>query len=69
MRACNTGTVDRVVRVVVGLIALALGLRQGPSAAAYVLYAVALVGLGTGLVGWCPLWALLGINTCGRART
>lgn len=69
MRACNAGTVDRIVRVVVGLIALVLGLRQGASVAAYVLYAVAAVGLVTGLVGWCPLWALLGVNTCGRPQS
>ncbi|MDR7415258.1 MAG: DUF2892 domain-containing protein [Armatimonadota bacterium] len=68
MRACNAGTVDRAIRIVVGLVALWLGLRQGASALAYVLYAVAAVGLVTGVVGWCPLWALLGVNTCARPR-
>ncbi|MCS7173951.1 MAG: DUF2892 domain-containing protein [Armatimonadetes bacterium] len=69
MRACNAGTVDRIVRVVVGLVALLLALRQGATALGYVLYVVAAAGLITGVVGWCPLWALLGVNTCGRART
>lgn len=69
MRACNAGTVDRAVRIVAGLVALWLGLQQGTSVAAYVLYAVAAVGLVTGIVGWCPLWALLGVNTCARPRT
>ncbi|MDR7618046.1 MAG: DUF2892 domain-containing protein [Armatimonadota bacterium] len=69
MRACNAGTVDRAVRIIVGLVALLLALRQGASTTAYVLYAVAAVGLATGIVGWCPLWALLGVNTCGRARS
>jgi uncharacterized membrane protein len=59
--------VDRLVRVVVGLVALVLAVRMGTSTAAYVLYAVAAVGLLTGILRWCPLWALLGINTCGRA--
>ncbi|MCS7235158.1 MAG: DUF2892 domain-containing protein [Armatimonadota bacterium] len=69
MRACNAGTVDRIVRVVVGLVALLVALRQGTTPLAYVLYVVAAAGLITGIVGWCPLWALLGVDTCGRART
>ncbi|MCL6498952.1 MAG: DUF2892 domain-containing protein [Firmicutes bacterium] len=68
MRGC-TGTVDRVVRAAVGLVALVLGLQQGGSALGYVLYAVAAVGLITGLVGRCPLYAVLGLQTCGKARS
>ncbi|MFN3286565.1 MAG: DUF2892 domain-containing protein [bacterium] len=68
MRGC-TGTADRVVRVVVGIVALLLGLQQGGSVLGYVLYAVAAVGLITGLVGRCPLYALLGLQTCGKVRS
>jgi len=67
MRGC-TGSADRVFRVVVGVVALILGLQQGGTALGYVLYGVAAVGLVTGLVGRCPLYALLGIQTCGKAR-
>ncbi|MDR5710162.1 MAG: DUF2892 domain-containing protein [Armatimonadota bacterium] len=67
MRGC-TGTTDRVVRIVVGLVALAVGLQRGGSALGYVLYAVAAVGLVTGIVGRCPLYALLGLQTCGQLR-
>ncbi|MDR5684071.1 MAG: DUF2892 domain-containing protein [Armatimonadota bacterium] len=67
MRGC-TGTADRVVRVMIGLVALFAGLQQGGSALAYVLYLVAGLGLLTGIVGRCPLYALLGIHTCGQAR-
>ncbi len=68
MRGC-TGLADRVVRTVVGLAALLLGLQQGGSAAGYVLYGLAAVGLVTGLVGRCPLYAVLGIQTCGKGRS
>ncbi len=68
MRGC-TGTADRVVRLLVGVGALALALQQGGSVLGYVLYAVAAVGLITGLVGRCPLYALLGLQTCGKARS
>ncbi len=68
MRGC-TGTADRVVRVLVGLGALAFALQQGASLLGYGLYAVAAVGLLTGLVGRCPLYAVLGIQTCGKGRS
>ncbi len=68
MRGC-VGAVDRVVRVLIGLGALTLALWQGGSAVAYVLYAVAAVGLVTGLVGRCPLYALLGLQTCVKGRS
>lgn len=52
-----------------GLGALLLPMQQGSSALAYVLYAVAAVGFITALVGRCPVWALLGIQTCDKARS
>lgn len=56
----NEGTTDRVVRVVVGLALLALTV-VGPKTWWGL---VGLVPLLTGLVGVCPAYALLGINTC-----
>ena len=60
----NVGTVDRVIRIVlgIGLIVLAyFHVFTGLLAiAAYVVAAVALV---TGVVRFCPAWALFGINT------
>lgn len=70
MRGC-VGPVDRVIRIVIGGIAVALGAFAGAlgltSAWAYVLYAMGAIGLLTGLVGWCPLYALFGAQTCRRA--
>ncbi len=68
MRGC-VGTTERVVRALIGLGALLLALQQGGSALAYVLYAVAVVAFVTALVGRCPLWAVLGIQTCDKARS
>ena len=56
----NEGTVDRAVRVVVGLVLLALvfvGLKT-----MFGLFGI--VPLATGLVGFCPLYRLVGMNTC-----
>ena len=56
----NEGTVDRALRVVVGLAVLSL-VFVGPATA---WGWVGLVPLLTGLVGFCPLYSILGINTC-----
>jgi DUF2892 family protein len=60
----NIGTVDRVLRIVVGLalIGAALGLF-GPVYTS-VWGWVGLVPLATALVSWCPLYTALGIRTC-----
>ncbi len=63
----NEGSLDRTVRIVVGLVLLALGLLQTISGAwlwvAVILGAILLI---TGLVGFCPLYTVLGINTCRK---
>jgi len=56
----NEGTVDRVIRVVVGLGILALTF-VGPKS---MWGLVGLVPLLTGVVGFCPLYRVVGINTC-----
>ncbi len=56
----NTGTVDRALRVVVGLAVLSLTV-VGPQTMWGLL---GLVPLLTGLVGYCPLYPLVGANTC-----
>ena len=56
----NEGTVDRALRVVVGLAVLSLAFVGPETAWGW----VGLVPLMTGLVGFCPLYSILGINTC-----
>jgi len=64
--AVNMGSIDRILRIVVGvaLIAWALGLIPGmaPSVGGW----VGLVPLGTDLIGNCPAYSIFGISTCGR---
>lgn len=56
----NEGTIDRALRVVVGLAVLSLVFVGPQTAWGW----VGLVPLATGLIGFCPLYAILGINTC-----
>ena len=62
---CNVGGVERPIRIVVGIVVIAVGafasLPPVGTAVALVAGSIALV---TGAIGYCPLWALLGMNTC-----
>lgn len=60
----NEGKVDRGLRVVVGLALLSLVFVGPQSAWGW----VGLIPLLTGLVGFCPLYSILGFNTCGIGR-
>ena len=60
----NAGTLDRVARIAIGSTVLIAALAiAGPTG--LLLGIVALLLLGTGLAGWCPLYSVLGIDTCG----
>lgn len=56
----NEGTIDRVLRVGLGVALIAL-LFVGPQTPWGWL---GLVPLLTGVVGFCPLYRLVGVNTC-----
>ncbi|MNZ86265.1 hypothetical protein D3C78_1050820 [compost metagenome] len=61
---CNVGKTDKILRIVAGLVLLALG------ATGVIGWwgLIGLVPLATGLLGWCPAYSLLGIKTCSKAR-
>jgi hypothetical protein len=58
----NIGKTERIIRVVLGVGILSLAFVGPHSPWAY----LGSVPLLTGLVGWCPPYALLGLGTAGR---
>lgn len=58
----NEGNLDRALRVVVGMALLGLAATGTLGAWAY----IGVVPLATGLLGWCPLYTAMGLNTCPR---
>ncbi len=60
----NEGTIDRVLRVVLGLGLLSM-VFWGPQTN---LGLIGLVPLLTGVVGICPLYSVLGFNTCPLSK-
>ena len=58
----NVGSADRIVRIALGLGLLSLlFLLEAPMK---YLGLIGIVPLLTSLMGWCPLYTLLGMNTC-----
>ena len=61
----NVGSTDRIVRFVVAAAALVIALVVGAgSVGGIILLAVAAIMAVTGAVGTCPLYRLVGVNTC-----
>ncbi len=60
----NEGTIDRALRVILGLVLLSLVFIGPQTPWGW----VGIVPLLTGLVGMCPLYSVLGINTCGLKK-
>lgn len=56
----NEGTLDRALRIIAGLVLLSL-VFVGPQT---LWGLVGVIPLLTGILGYCPAYSLLGINTC-----
>ena len=58
---CNSGTVDRAARVIVGIALIAMAASGTIGVWGY----IGVVPLLTGAIGFCPAYAIFGMNTCG----
>ena len=58
----NVGRLDRIIRITLGLVLLAMPVLL--TSDARWLGLIGLVPLVTGVARRCPLYALLGLNTC-----
>lgn len=61
----NIGSLDRSIRIVVGIGIMSLAV-VGPQTPWAWLGAIPLI---TGIVGWCPPYAMFGFNTCSRCES
>ena len=58
----NVHNIERVVRVIAGLAIISLVFIGPQSAWGW----LGVIPLATGIIGWCPPYALLGISTCKK---
>ena len=60
----NIGEVEKNVRFVIGVILVLVGYFGGlPTWGAAACYGLAAIAIITGIINFCPLWTILGINT------
>ena len=60
----NEGTIDRALRIVLGLVLISLVFVGPQTAWGW----VGIIPLVTGAIGTFPLYSILGINTCSIAK-
>lgn len=60
---CNVGKIDRALRIVVGAALAAWAFSGGPAWAW-----IGVVPLVTGIVGVCPAYSLIKVNTCSTEQ-
>ena len=66
---CNLSGTERALRMLVGaamLVAAWTGSVNGIAGVALQIFGW--VPLATGVVGWCPFYAILGVSTCRRGN-
>ena len=56
----NEGNLDRVLRIILGLVLVSLVFIGPMTPWGW----VGVIPLATGLIGSCPLYSILGLNTC-----
>jgi hypothetical protein len=61
----NEGTIDRALRVLAGLVLIALAVTGTVGLWGW----IGVVLVATGAIGFCPAYTLLGINTCPMKST
>ncbi|MFZ4757820.1 MAG: YgaP family membrane protein [Burkholderiaceae bacterium] len=61
----NVGGIDRILRIVAGLILVALAATGTVGLWGW----IGVIPLVTGLAGTCPLYSILGLNTCPLKRS
>ena len=58
----NVGGIDRMLRIVLGLVLIGLTLAGTIGVWGW----IGVVPLATGFISFCPLYPLIGINTCAK---
>lgn len=62
---CNLGRTERKTRIGLGILFLGIGgLTMVPEWGSALVFGVGAIALFTGVARHCPVWRMLGINTC-----
>ena len=59
----NVGKVDKILRMVIGLGLISLVFVGPQTPWGW----IGIIPLATALIGWCPLYKIIGVNTCKKS--
>jgi len=66
----NVGPIDMLIRVIISLILFYIGFFDNPIVSSGtsqdIIKYIAIVPLATGVLRFCPLYTLIGMNTCNK---
>lgn len=68
MFTTNVGNTDRVIRIILGIVLLVVWYLAPGHGLRWLPLVLGIVALATGLLSTCPLYSLLGINTCSTKK-
>jgi len=61
----NLGSTDKVIRYILAIVAIIIALLSNVSGLTQaILIAFAVILIGTSLLSFCPLYAIVGLKTC-----
>jgi hypothetical protein len=64
----NVGTIDRVVRIVVGVVLIVYAIPLGfPSTGWNWIGWIGIIPIVTAIVGYCPAYTVLGLSSCSAS--
>lgn len=55
----NVGSAEKIIRIIAGLVLIGLAYSGILGVWAY----IGVILVVTGLINWCPIWAVFGVNT------
>jgi hypothetical protein len=64
----NEGGVDRIIRILAAFVLAGIGWMIAPGIVGGLFFVVAIIAFVTGVMGWCPAYALFHISTSRGAR-
>jgi hypothetical protein len=65
----NVGNVDRIIRVLVGIVLVGAYFIFPEHGYRWIYALLGVIALATGIMSTCPLYSILGINTCPMKRS
>ena len=63
------GSTERIIRSLIAIVFLALYFTGAVTGTlGIILVVAAVIFLATSAISWCPIWAMLGVNTTGKKK-